>query len=162
MSGEISQWQLLYLTDSQKMCFYLQKRTSIPSQFWWATVDHSKVFWHMMAPACIYSKHQVDGAIENSAILYRKDLTKLRGESHQFILWWMIIFTLEEYVQTMQSFFKDPKQGYENLCKDYLNWKKNWYVAPLKQRLLSRKRKNVKKAEDILQSKFCCSWTSQT
>jgi len=37
-----------------------------------------------------------------------------------------LLFTLEEYDQTIEDHLHDPNQGYENLCMDYLNWKEEW------------------------------------
>jgi len=79
----------------------------------------------MIASACIHPEHQIEGQIDLSPILYGKDLRRQRGEFPSF---YSVMddhyFTLEEYFQTMESLVKDPKQGYKNLCKDYLNQNK--------------------------------------
>jgi len=80
------------LTDSQTMGYYIQNK-EYPflhnfeeqckkfEKFNYTKLDHSKVFQYMMAPACIYPKHSVDAAIDNSSILYIKNLTKQRSKS---------------------------------------------------------------------------------
>jgi len=116
----------------------------------------------MMVPACIHLKHQVDCAIDNSSILYGKDLTKPRGE---FLSVYSVMddcyFTLEEYVVTMEDLFKYPEQGYENLCKDYLNWKEELICCIIEaEKIVKQEEKEQKRSRSYVSSRigrYCCS-----
>ncbi len=82
--------KFLFLTDAQKMGYYLEKK-EFPflhnfeeqrkkfEEVNYKKLDHSKVFKHMVAPTSMYPKHYVNSAIDNSSVLYGKDLAEPRG-----------------------------------------------------------------------------------
>jgi len=69
----------------------------------------------------MYPKHYVDSAIDNSSVLYGKDLAETRGRypSVKSVMD-VHFFTIEEYVESMVEFYKCPEKGYKNLSKNYL------------------------------------------
>jgi len=69
-------------------------------------------------------------------------------------------FTLEEYVKIMESLFKDPKEAYENLCKDYLNWKEELICHIIgAEKIVEQEEKEQKEADNMFCQigKYCCS-----
>jgi len=55
----------------------------------------------------------------------------------------------------MEDLFKDPEQGYENLCKDYLKQKEELICCIVEaEKIVEQEEKEQKEAEDMFQAKL--------
>jgi len=151
-----------FVSDAQKMCYYLEKkefpfllnfeeRRKKFEDVNYKKLDRCKVFRHMVAPASMYPKHYVDSAIENSSVLYGKDLAEPRGRypSVKSVMDDRF-FTIEEYVASMVELYKCPEQGYENLSKNYLNRKAELICRIIEAEKIVEQEELFRKEADVM------------